>query len=267
MADSTLSLSYASELERNNAIVVDGARVMAALVATNRPGGGVIAVMSEGSDVRLVYGDERGNALRTLRTSRGELLTAAHRLVNGEGEPSVGPWQPGKHRVVVDVRPHAPGLSDLRSSLDASPTNAFCSHGHCEFAAPAGALTMRFDEQRWGGPLRTTIKLDTDLLVTVKPGRRYWAKYTGMGLMGLGAGSLTFAFVMGAIDKGVAKAGDAVRPTSGPENNSTMTHATNTEALAFFGGAGTVAIGAFMYLVVHKKPRINVTPLGSGIAF
>ncbi|HEY4055754.1 MAG TPA: hypothetical protein VGM39_04070 [Kofleriaceae bacterium] len=264
---SSLSLAYASELERNTAIVADGARVMAALVATNRPGGDVIAVMSEGSDFRLVYGDERGNPLRTLRTSRSDLLATVHRLVNGESEPSVGPWQSGKHRVVVEIRPHAPGVSDLRSSLDASPTKAVCRPGHCEFAAPAGALTMRFDEQRWGGPLRTTVKLDKDLLVTVRPGRRYWAKYTGMGLMGVGAGSLTFALVMGAIDKGVAKAGDAVRPTSGPESSSSMPHATNTEAIAFFGGVGTVAVGAFMYLVVHKKPKINVTPLGPGIAF
>jgi hypothetical protein len=220
-----------------------------------------------------VYSTEKEFPARTLRTSREGVAEAAQRLVDGHNQSAVGPYQPGKYRVVVDVADGAPRVTQAQSSFDRLPVAArpFCASTHCELAAPPGILRKRFDETMWSGPLEKRLTLDKDVRVTVKPGRRYWAKYTGMGLMGTGIVSVGVVMITGVLEKALADGICSAVPTSGPDSSSSCGDSipmSRWQGIALGGGAGAVAVGAFLYLVVHKKPRINVAPLGGvGLAF
>lgn len=268
MSDGALSVSYPSAADRNKEAARDAALAAYVLAAAHTPRGDAISVMSEGPDFRLVYANDDGVPIRTLRASREAVTGAAQRLVDGDTEPTVGAWQPGKHRVVVQLGAGAPTVSDAQANFDRGlvPTRPFCTAGRCAFAAPPGKLRMRFDEVQWSGPLEKQVELGKDLLVTVQPGRRYWAKYTGMGMITVGAAGMAAAVLSGGLK--TALANGVCEAASGPAECDEHVPASKWETAAFFGGLGTVAVGTVFYLVVHKKPRIRVSPLGgTGLAF
>jgi hypothetical protein len=266
MSATSLSLTYESEIVRNNNTAFDSALVSYILGKAWAPRGDAITVMSEGPDIRLVYSDEYGRPIRTLRTARTDVVDAALRIAAGRTEPALGAPAAGKHRVVVDVLPGAPAIADLRSPLDriALPGRAFCKASRCAFAAPKGTLHMRIAEAGETQPVDKKIDLDEDKLVTIHPGRRYWAKYAGIGAMGVGGAGIFSLLVIEALKKGLGDAVDSVTPTSGPENSSSDedAHSPRWEAITFLAGAGLIAAGAVLTFVVHKPAHISVSPLG-----
>lgn len=269
MSETSLSLTYSSELVRNNNTAFDSALVSYVLGKAWASRGDAITVMSEGPDVRLVYSDEDGTPIRTIRTARADVVDGALRIAAGRTEPAIGAPAAGKHRVVVDVEHGAPRVTDLRSPLDriALPGRAFCKANRCAFAAPKGTLHMRIAEEGESQPVDKKIDLDEDKLVTIHPGRRYWAKYTGIGMMGVGGAGVVTVLLLEAVKKGIGDAVDSAIPDSGPEGSSSDDngHAPRWEGITFLAGAGLIAAGAVLTFVVHKPAHISVSPLGGAV--
>lgn len=268
MGDGSIAVSYASPAERNAQIARDAGLAADALAAAHSSRGEAIAVMSEGADLRLVRSDDTGALVGTVRTSRADVVTAAERLVGGDSEPASGRWQPGKARVVVQVASTAPAVAEVQSTLDAAPVTArdLCKARGCAFASPPGKLRMRFDETARSGALEETIELTQDTLVTVRPGRRYWAKHSGKGLIVLGMGGIIGAMIPAALEGLAGKGACALVPTSGPDDTcDNRVEASTWQTATFFGSAGAVVLGVLLYRVIHKKPRVHVGPLGSAV--
>ena len=134
----------------------------------------------------------------------------------------------------------------------------YCRADACRFAAPPGRLrlTLRrpgvFDDE-----LVRSIPVDADLDITAVPGRRYAAKHVGEGLMIAGGGvAIATALAMGLLNKAGQSACSAV--TSGPDDCDQRSFTSDTAATVFFSAAGTAAVGAFLYFVVHKRPSLRI---------
>ena len=157
----------------------------------------------------------------------------------------------------------APRLTRGATRFDAQPTGLrqYCRGSACQFAAPPGPLQLTLHRAGFADDeLVRSLKVDADLDVKVVPGRRYAAKYVGEGLMITGgSAALATAVVMGLLNK----AGQSVcsAATSGPDDCDDRSFTSDTAATVFFSGVGTVAVGAFLYFVVHKRPSLRIRKL------
>ncbi len=258
--DGELALSYASAFERNERVGAEASGVAAVLGARSPAGGASLVVMDEGAEVRLLVTDRAGAPARTARAAWPEAAAAAAGLIAGASAPAIGPPRDGLHTVTLHEVPDAPRLVTGMTRFDGRPTGLrqYCRADACRFAAPPGRLrlTLRrpgvFDDE-----LVRSIPVDADLDITAVPGRRYAAKHVGEGLMIAGGGvAIATALAMGLLNKAGQSACSAV--TSGPDDCEQRSFTSDTAATVFFSAAGTAAVGAFLYFVVHKRPSLRI---------
>ncbi|MBL8622750.1 MAG: hypothetical protein JNK64_15650 [Myxococcales bacterium] len=258
-----LTLTYASAYARSERVGRDASSVATALGPTAPPGGASLVVMDEGSEVRLVLSDRDGAPRGTLRASWADAADAARRLIAGESGPSIGAPRDGMYTIILRELPGAPRLATGATRFDGRPIGLrqYCRGSDCRFAAPPGPLQVTLRRAGLGNDeLVRSLEVDADLDVTVVPGRRYAAKYIGEGLMITGgSAALGTAVAMGLLNK----AGQSVcsAATSGPDDCENRSFTSDTAATVFFSGVGTVAIGAFLYFVVHKRPSLRIRKL------
>ncbi len=255
-----LTLTSPSAYVRSERVGRDASSVAAVLGASAPPGGASLVVLNEGSEVRLLLSDRDGAPRRTLRASWADAADAARRLIDGESGPAIGAPRDGMYTIILRELPGAPRLTTGATRFDGRPIGLrqFCHGSDCRFATPPGPLQLTM--RRAGvseDALVRSLKVDSDLDVTVVPGRRYAAKHVGEGLMITGGSvALATTLVMGLLNK----AGQSVcsAATSGPDDCEDRSFTSDTAATVFFSSVGTVAVGAFLYFVVHKRPSLRI---------
>jgi len=258
--DDALALTYAGAFERNERVGADASAVAAVLGARSPAGGASLVVMDEGAEVRLLVTDRTGAPARTTRAAWSEAAAAATALIAGASAPAIATPRDGLHTVTLHEVPGAPRLATGATRFDGRPTGLrqYCRGDVCHFAAPPGRLQLTL--RRTGAvndELVRAIAVDADLDITAVPGRRYAAKYVGEGLMLAGGGvAIGTALAMGLLNKAGQSACSAV--TSGPDDCDQRSFTSDTAATVFFSAAGTAAVGAFLYFVVHKRPSLRI---------
>ena len=257
-----LTLGYPDVATRNQRAGEDAARLATAVVDRATSGASLV-VLDEGGDVRLVLVDPDGAPLGTRRARWSDAAAVAAELLAGESRAAIGAPRDGLYTVLLREVPGAPRLVSGATPFDARPIplRQYCRDHTCGFAAPPGRLQLTM--RRTGlvdDELVRSIPLDADLEITAVPGRRYAAKYVGEGMMLAGGGvAVGTALAMGLIAKAGQSACSAV--TSGPDDCDQPSFTSDTATAVFFTAAGTAAVGAILYFVVHKRPTLRIRTL------